>query len=491
MRFLDALVPVQAQRSSLAEAYFGAGNSLNPFGLGGLATYSVGGQTYTVPVATTMPGQKAEGIANSFEGYVLGGLAGNSVIFSLTMARLRVLSQARFTWQSFTGGRPGDLFATAALSLLERPWPGGVTSDLLALMELHSAFGGNHYATVIDGQIVSMRPDWVEVVMADRAYTDTSGRSGVVGLEKVGYLYYQSGKQSGVKPIAFLADEVSHFAPIPDPTANYRGMSWLTPVLREIQADGAASTHKLKFFENAATPNLAVGLQIADPTQFKAFATAMDEQHKSADNAYKTLYTGPGADVRVIGQDMKQMDFANVIAAGEVRLASAAGVHPSVAGLSEGLSGSSLNAGNFSAARRQFADVTCAHWWGNACGSLEVIVPPPHGGSRLWHDVRDVAFLREDQKDLAAIQSARATAIRELFMAGFTPDSCVAAVNADDWSLLTHSGALSIQVQTPGPDNKKLPSTEDQLPADLKVANPEVPAPAAAGAPTNGNGATP
>jgi hypothetical protein len=30
---------------------------------------------------------------------------------------------------------------------------------------------------------------------------------------------------------------VAHWSPIPDPLANFRGMSWLTPVLREIDAD--------------------------------------------------------------------------------------------------------------------------------------------------------------------------------------------------------------------------------------------------------------
>ena len=54
---------------NLAEAYLAAGDQM-----GGLTTFSVGGQTYTVPVQTTMPGQKAEGIANSFVGFVTGGL---------------------------------------------------------------------------------------------------------------------------------------------------------------------------------------------------------------------------------------------------------------------------------------------------------------------------------------------------------------------------------------------------------------------------------
>lgn len=496
MKLLDAITPAvrPLERLSLAEAYFDAGNQL-----GGFTTFSVGGQTYTVPISTTMPGQKAETIANSFEGFVIGGLMGNGVIFSLSSVRLRVLSQARFQFQTITKGRPADLYGTTDLEILENPWPGGVTSDLLAIMSIHGDYAGNCYLAIVDGQMVPMRPDWVEILLGDRRYTDSSGNTGTVGLEKLGYLYYQGGKQSGVDPVAFLADEVCHFAPQPDPLAYYRGMSWLTPVVREVQADGAATGHKLKFFENAATPNVAVKLDIADPDAFQKFVDKMDDQHKGWQNAYKTLYTGAGADVTVIGTDLKQIDFKAVQGAGETRLAQAAGVPAVVAGLSEGLQGSSLNAGNFGQARRQFADMTCSWWWQNAASSLQVLVKPPNSNSRLWYDTRDIPFLREDQKDLAAIQQARSQAIRELFMAGFEPDAIIAAVLADDLSLLAghHTGTFSIQVQSPGTTSTKLPSTVDEPPASpegdqqaapQKPAVAPVPAPPAptAGAGTNG-----
>src|ERR1044072_9282454 len=103
----------------------------------------------------------------------------------------------------------------------------------------------------------------------------------------------------------------------------------------------------------------------------------MDSRHKGTDNAYKTLYTGGGADVTVIGADMRQMDFKVTQGAGESRMAAAGGVHPSIVGLSEGLQGSSLNAGNFGAPRRLVADATMRPLWRNEAGSLEVLIPPP------------------------------------------------------------------------------------------------------------------
>src|SRR5713226_1464823 len=176
-----------------------------------MTTFSVGGQTYTVPVQTTMPGQKAESIANSFEGYVLGGLKGNGVIFTLASTRLRVFTEARFQFQRLVNGRPGDLFGNQSLALIEKPWPGGVTGDLLAIMILHADFAGNDYVTNIGGQLVAMRPDWVDIVLADRPSPHDSSQT--IGMEKVGYHYYEGGKTKGAKPSFFLAGEVAHFAP--------------------------------------------------------------------------------------------------------------------------------------------------------------------------------------------------------------------------------------------------------------------------------------
>jgi hypothetical protein len=213
-------------------------------------------------------------------------------------------------------------------------------------------------------------------------------------------------------------------------------MSWLTPVLREIMADTQATKHKLKFFENAATPNLAVSLpkEIA-PADFSAFVDRMDALHQGVDRAYKTLYTGGGADVTVVGADMRQLDFKVTQGAGESRLAAAGGIHPAIVGLSEGLQGSSLNAGNFGAARRLVSDGTMRPLWRNAAGSWQVLVPPPDG-SRLWYDARDVAFLREDARDEAEIMRIDAQTVVELKREGWTAESAKAAVAARNVDLL-------------------------------------------------------
>lgn len=80
-----------------------------------------------------------------------------------------------------------------------------------------------------------------------------------------------------------------------------------------------------------------------------------------------------------------------------------------------------------------------------------MLFEPPNAGSRLWYDTRDVPFLREDRDAAAKIQQEQASTIRTLIDAAFIPESVVAAVDAEDWSLLKHSGIPTVQVQNIAP----------------------------------------
>lgn len=451
MKFLDALLPRSRQVHRGAPWW--------PFPADAVQAYTT---SYGV--------DRAEQITDTFADYSVYGLLGNTVVAAIERVRVSVFSEARFQFQRFRKGRPSELYGTDDLFLLERPWEGGTTGDLLAKMILDADLAGNSFWVVNDGELVRLRPDWMEIVLTERYNQDGEQ----IGWKRVGYMYYEGGKyaQTNKEPAAFLADEIVHFAPRPDPLALYRGMSWLTPVVREIQADTQATKHKLKFFENAATPNLAVKLpkEIA-AEQFTEFVDKMDERHKGTENAYTTLYTGGGADVTVIGADMRQLDFKTTQGAGESRLAAAGGIHPAIVGLSEGLQGSSLNAGNFGAARRLVADATMRPLWRNAAGSLEVIVEP-QTDSRLWYDDRDVAFLREDAKDAAEITQIQAVTIGGLVKDGFTRDSAKAAVLAQNMDLLEPDPQwISVQLQ----------QNQNAAPSVPNGSRPQVPIPAGKG----------
>lgn len=400
-----------------------------------------------------------ERIENNFEGYVAAAYKRSGPVFSCIRARMMVYSQAEFVWMD---RQTRELTVTPKLDILDRPWPGGVTVDLLAKMEVDVSLAGNSYLTITDDRgrfgpvamgpnrrIVRMRPDWVTIVIHS-----ASGDPFGLDAKVVGYLYEPpagSGGQPRANPVILLPDQVCHYWLEPDPVAQWRGMSWLTPVLEEISADRAASRHKRKFFENGATLNVVVSFaKEVGPDAFDHFVEKFKEQHHGADNAYETLFLGGGADAKVVSADMQQLDFKSLSGVAETRLASAAGVHPVVVGMSEGMQGAALNAGNFAQVRRLVADGTLRRMWRSTAASLQTIVPPPSRELRLWADSRHVEFLREDKKDVAEIQRIQAVALRQLYDAGYDDmDAPVRAVTSDDFTELIgrHSGTPSIQTQ--------------------------------------------
>jgi hypothetical protein len=399
------------------------------------------------PAQTTL-GEKAEEIGGDFMGVVQGAYKANGVVFACMVARMLLFSEARFQFRQVRNGRPGDLFGTKALERLERPWPGGTTGDMLGRAMQDSDLAGNWYGRQMPGGVHRMRPDWVTIVLGSQSAPQNPAQA--IDSEILGYVYHPGGRGSGEKPVALLREEVAHFAPIPDPLASYRGMSWLTPVVREIMGDSAASTHKLRFFENGATVNLVVTLdEKVKKAQFDEWVEAFEENHKGVLNAYKTLYLGGGADVTPVGANMREVDFTDVQGHGETRIAAAAGTPPVIVGLSEGLQAATYS--NYGQACRRFADGTMRPLWRNMAGSLATIVDVP-SSAELWYDDRDIPFLQEDVKDAAEIRQTDASSVKTLVDAGFEPASVIEAVTADDLSRLSHTGLFSVQLQPPNPD---------------------------------------
>lgn len=394
-----------------------------------------------------------EQIENDFLGYVAGIYKRNGPISALISVRMSIFAEARFMFRQLNDGRPGGLVGGPGLALLQNPWPGGTTGDLLARMEQDASLAGNAYIAKIGGRLRRLRPDWVTIITASESEPDLYGAA--IDAEVVAYMYEPQGRQ-GDGAVLLTPSQVAHYAPKPDPESNWRGMSWITPVLSEIKADHAATKHKLKFFENGASPQVIVSYDASIGFEtYKKYKDAMTAQHQGVDNAYKTLHMGGGADAKIVGSDLRQLDFKSTQGAGETRLAAAAGVPSVIVGFSEGLSGSSLNQGNFAAARRLLADGRLRPMWRNAAGSLARITTVP-AGHELWFDERDISFLREDARDSAEIQAKRAGTIRQLIDAGYTPDSVVLAVDADDFSLLVHSGLYSVQLQAPMPGQQAI-----------------------------------
>ncbi len=425
--------------------------------------YMQSGLGYQTPsLMQTLAGTGTERPAGNFEGLAAQAYAANGVVFACMLVRQLVFSSVRFQFQRLRNGKPSDTFGDQTLALLERPWPGGTTQDLLSRMIQDADLAGNSYWVRQADELVRLRPDWVQIVATPRQMNTAGGGrgSGQVGWAKKGYLYTEGGFQSQNDGVSFTVDEVVHFAPIPDPLAVFTGMSWLTPILREIQADQSMTRHQRKFFDRGATVNMIIKHPLgAERDAIRKWAEEVDSKHGGTDNAWKNLHLYPGADATVVGSNLREIDFKNVRGAGETRIAAAAGVPPVIVGLSEGLAAATYS--NYGQARRRLADGTAHPLWQNISGSLERVVPPPDNSSRLWYDASDVPFLREDEKDAADIAAVKAQTISSYISAGYEPDSVIAAVEANDQRLLTHSGLYSVQLQQPGADMTRPDSAAD------------------------------
>lgn len=394
-------------------------------------------------------GQRYVAPSMSFAEFTALQGARNPIVAAAIHARMLVFSEVRFQFQAFVDGRPGRLFGSPALSILEAPYPGGQTGDLLAEMLLDVDLYGNAYRVrqTVGGveQLIRLHPERTMIVTA--SVSDTVTRQ-PYGQHLVGYSVVDEHNNE----LAFFEpSQVAHFRPLPDPTNPFRGRTWLSTVLTDSTADDSLSQYKHAFIRNAATPQMVVSFDSSVSKEaFDKFTEKFRNEHQGVNQSFKTLFLGAGADVKVVGADFEKLSMKAVQGAGETRIAAAAGVPASYLGISEGLAGSSLNAGNYAAARRRFADGTIRPLWRGVAGALQVIVPAPDPASRLWYDDRDVPFLQEEVLDSANIRSKDAQTMRALVDGGFDPTSVVEAVTTNDMSRLLHTGNLSVQLQPPG-----------------------------------------
>jgi phage portal protein BeeE len=396
---------------------------------------------YEVPV-TDPSGRGREGAAAGVVRAARDAYKANGVVSACIVARMALFSEARFQWQS---GIDRHLFGTTDLALLEYPWPNATAGELLARMELGASSAGNWYgrrAVPADGSdvlLVEMRPDTVTIISEQAA--DTKGR-----LFKRPVGYAEDLKPLGIydrPPQFYTTAEVCHYSPLPDADASFKGMSWLTPVIREVNADQAMTAYKTEHLRSGAQLGIVVKYsQKLSPGTVDALRERIAARYGGPENAGKTLVLDQGADVTVAGSTLEQLQFTAAQAMGEARICSAASVPAEIVGLE----GPRAASGNYELAIRRFADIWARPHWRMACAALQHLlsftnpltgvsgpVQPPF---RLWYDVSDIAALREGELARGQTTLVKAQAVGTFVTAGYTRESAVAAANSGDLAQL-------------------------------------------------------
>lgn len=410
------------------------------------------GQPYPFEMfpTTSMSGSPVEASAANFEQAVRTIGSSSSVVSAAVSARSLAMSQLSFTFRNVRDR--SRLFGTEALAPLENPGPDMTRESLLSRIEPDIAYHGNAYwRRLPDGRIRRLRPDWMTLLIGSNERPDAKAANFAADAEVIGYIYKPGGPRSDHRAQQLGLAEVMHWAPEPHPLTAFIGEAWVTAVWREIAADMQATDHVSKYFDNAATANMVA---IAPPgittqPQFEAWVDMFDDAHKGAHNAWKTIYTQAGTDIKVIGSQLGDLKMAELQGGFETRVSAKSRVPATVLLIREGLSGSALNAGNYAQTRRMWADSWFQPYAQGFCAAASRIINVPTG-AELTFDPDRVLMLQEDQKDAADIRQTDAQTLRTLVDAGWEADAALEFVRGSGSHAALigkHTGLPSVQLQ--------------------------------------------
>ena len=390
----------------------------------------------------------------------------SAIVFAAILVRMALFGEARFQYQAKDDKH---LFGNETLAKLEEPFgPDTTTGDLLARMEQDAFLAGQAYIWDAPGEdrLVRLRPDWTTIV-SELVHVAGGGTY----RRKVGY-WHEPPKGVLGQGEGFLvpAGECVHWGPIPDPAANFRGMSPLTPIYRDIQGDDGMSRFKIRYLQNNASPNIIIKyaqkLQDATVDKIRERTAA---RYGGPENAGKTLVLDQGADLTIVGNSLSQMDFSGVSAVGTERILAACEVPGVLVGL-EPLRGAGRG---YQESMQKFANIWARPRWRSVCGALSQLLEVP-AGNRLWFSTADIAALQDGEMERGQAALVRAQALLALVQAGYTHESAIAAVDAMDLSQLKAGGAGTpassspvqhlLPQQQPGATADPLPATLPRLP---------------------------
>lgn len=413
---------------------------------GGVLGFTTGGPGFGGIGGLALDGTPIETIEGNFFSYIEGIHKKHSVVAAAVVARSLILSQVHF---KFRDRATKKLFTTDALEPLQRPQFSS-RPFLLSKMELHASYAGTAFVHRVGDGLTLLDPGRTAIILASDYKVDPEKPQDLRHLPDVRVVGYRYFHRPG-EWLVFGTNEVSHWSPEPD-AFGFRGQSWVMSAAADIVRDNQASKHTEKFFEQGATPGMAIiwPEQVQDPDEFAMYKREFNEQHAGLGNAAKTIFLAGGPSIQQVGTHFDKIGMKDLSGGAETRIASRSRVPPVVLGIRESLQGSSLTQGNYAAARRTWGDGWVSGTIPGLLACLEHLIETPPV-AELWHDRDEILFLQEDAKDDAEIRSMNAGALRQLVDAGFDPDAAVDAVRTGNFDALLghHTGLTSSQLQAP------------------------------------------
>jgi phage portal protein BeeE len=353
----------------------------------------------------------------------------NGVVFACMMVRMMMLAEASFKFRRLSDKK---LYGNQDLRLLEYPWPNATAGELWARMEQSNSLDGNAFVAKVENDELLVLPA-KEVIIVSEVVTSSSG---IRYKRPIGYDWDPQrfpGSTNRSQAQFFTVDEVAHWSPVPDPSASFRGMSWLTPVLSEVNSDNSMTSYKSQYMAHGS-PITAV--KYDRPLKSETVDYLMERiasKFGGLNNAWKPLIFDQGADP-VLSEGLDKLDFRNIQAGGELRICAAAGVSPILIGLRPADSGES-----YQSAMRQLADMHMRPLWRSACASLEKLIGNVPQGVQLWFDTSDIAALQAAETEKAQVTQVSAAAMLTFVQAGYTRESVISAVTSGDLTQLVES----------------------------------------------------
>lgn len=434
MKFIERLIPSTPERGRQESVTFN-------------------GNTYAV--ASTIQGSAPDRADRTFTDLVSKVHEKSGVIPAAVYARSVLMSQLRFRHAPWTlpltsvspaGGQSRGLRSLNASG----------RAHLLMQLETDIAYAGNAFLVRGTGNSLHrLDPSRVTYVLGSNMMPGWNGDLDQFvppDMTVIGIVYNPNADRTETRgSVAYLPGEYAHWMPEPDPASPWKGTAWVASITAEAALEGQIVDHQQKFFERGTVPSLVFLSEGLEDEELSAASERMNQSYGGTSNAFKNLFLSNVTDVRDVSTDFSKIGFDGLHGSIEVAVAMRSRIPAAILGTRDSLSGSSLNAGNFSSARRLLTDAWLSpHAW-SLCEALEVLAPPRSGADVvLAPDLSNVMFLQEDALDQATILQAQMATIRSAVDSGFDPEDAVARVVAGDLSGLVHTGLASVQLQPLG-----------------------------------------